>query len=234
MYNNIGLKIALLVAAIMIIVAINSCSVIGFSVGAMKDNSKPDSLQIAGFEAEKIKPVKNVKITMNDGKRFLGKYRGIHLLPREEYTQRYNAIREKSSPDFIVPKLNDNIVITLNSGEQVEREFLGFDFRNQSILLEDTSTTNSPLNLRILTKVKGSPGSQNFPSKILDKISDSDGNVYQVRDLEKLALVGQIPFSSAIAFENQDSMFLIPGEEVSRIELKNGKNAKWIGYRCGN
>jgi len=233
MYNNIELKIALLAVAIMIILTINSCSVIGFSVGAMKDNSKPDSLRIAGFEAEKIKPVKNVKITMNDGKQLRGKYRGIHLLPREEYTQRYNAIREKSSPDFIVPKLNGDIIMTLNSGKQVEREFLGFDFGNQPILLEDTSITNPLFNLRILTKVKGSPGSQNFPSRIVDKISDREGNVYQARNLEKLALEGQIPFSSAITFENQDSMLLIPGEEVSRIELKNGKNAKWIGLGIG-
>jgi hypothetical protein len=233
MFPNTELKITALAVAIMIVATINGCSVIGFTVGAMKDNSKPDSLQIAGYEAEKIKPGKNVKITMNNGRQLQGKYRGLHTLPQDVYSQRFNAIREKSSPDFIVPKLNDDIVLTLNSGNQVEREFLGFDFRNQLILLEDTSTTNSPLNLRILTKVKGNPGSQNFPSRIVDKISDREGKVYQTRDLEKLAFVCQIPFSSAIAFENQDSMFLIPGEEVSRIELKNGNNDKWIGLGIG-
>jgi hypothetical protein len=228
-------EIVALTVLIMFIPSIHGCSLIGLGFGTITDNLSADSLHTRGFDAGKITLGKTVRITTGDGQQILGHYQGIRLSFPQEYAQRYDSLREKSSPDFFLPRLNSDVELTLRSGEKEEGEFLGFDFRNQQLLLEDTITTDSVFILRILTRAKESSFSRNYTSGSVTEITDRTGEVYSVRNWEKFVLEGKIPLVSLITVENPDSIFSIPAEAVSRIDFKESKDYgfKWFLFGFG-
>jgi hypothetical protein len=231
---KMAFRTVLCLSIVVIAFVVNGCgSLIGLGVGAIIDSNKPDSLYISGWKAEKVKIGKNVGITLNDGKQLIGKYKGLELIPSEEYAQRYNETREKSLPDVILPPLGDTIGITQKSGMFIEREFLGFDYRYQPTETKGEKESSPFTPVLVTVKVKESTVAQNLSSTKLIKFSDSRGNVLVGEVLERLSSKGQIPFLSAISLENSEVQMLIPREKVLKIERENGKYAKWIGLGIG-
>lgn len=226
-------RIVLFVIAAGTVVSTSGCSLMGLGIGAVIDYSKPDSLRISGWKVDTLKPDKKIKITFQDGAQLNATYRGIERFPQNEYAQRYNFSREKSLPDVILPPLGDTIGITQKSGEFIEREFLGFDYRYQPTETWEAKERSPFTPVLVSVKVKENAVAQNLSSAKFIKVSDSEGNVLEVEVLERLAMEGKIPFLSAISLQNSDSMMLIPREKIFQIERKNSKNAKWIGLGIG-
>ena len=231
--HKILFRIVLFVITAGIVVSTSGCSLMGLGIGTLIDYSRPDSLCIPGWKVDTLKPDKKIKITFQDGAQLKAKYRGVERFPQNEYAQRYNLSREKSLPDVVLPPLGDTIGITQMSGESIEREFLGFDYRYQPTETKGAKESSPFTPVLVSVKVKENAVAQNLSSAIFIKVSDSKGNVLEGGVLERLAMEGKIPFLSAISLETSDSMMLIPREKIFEIERKNSKNAKWIGLGIG-
>jgi hypothetical protein len=230
---KIGYEIALFVVATIIVVSTSGCSLIGLGIGAVVDHSRPDSLSIPGWKAETLKPKEEIKITFQDGSQLNATYKGIERLPSNKYAQRYGFLKQQNLPGVILPPLGDTIGITRKSGESVECELLGFDYRYQPTETKGANESSPFTSVLVSLKFKGNVVAQNLSSTEFIKISDSEGNVLETEVLQRLATEGKIPFMSALSVDNSDRVMLISRETVSRIEKKNNKNAKLIGLRIG-
>jgi len=226
-------RIVLFVIAAGTVVSTGGCSLMGLGVGAAVDHSRPDSLSIPGWKVDTLKPDNEIKITFQDGAQLNATYRGIERFPQNKYAQRYNFSREQILPDVILPPLGDTIGITQKSGESIEGEFLGFDYRYQPTETKGANESSPFTPVLVSIKVKEDAVAQNLSSTKFIKVSDSEGNVLEADVLERLATLGKIPFLSAISLENSDRVMLISREKVFQIERKNSKNAKWIGLGIG-
>jgi hypothetical protein len=230
---KIGHEIVLFVVATIIVVSTSGCSLIGLGIGAVVDHSRPDSLSIPGWKAETLKPNEEIKITFQDGSQLNGTYRGIERLPSSKYAQRYSFLKQQNLPGVILPPLGDTIGITQKSGESMEGEFLGFDYRYQTTKTKGINESSPFTPLLVSLKFIGNVVAQDLSSTEFIKISDSEGNVSETDVLQNLATEGKIPFMSALSVDNSDKIMLISRETVSRIERKNDKNAKLIGLSIG-
>jgi hypothetical protein len=232
MLNRV-LLVVLLIFIWGVIFLTGGCSLMGLGIGTLIDSSRPDSTSLPGWQVDNLKPDKNIKITFLDGEQLKATYKGIELFPPNEYARRYNESLEINQPDVILPPLDDTIGITQKSGESIEREFLGFDYRYQPAETRGAKESSPFTPVLVSVKAKENAVPQNLSSAKFIKVSDSKGNVLEGDVLDKLAMEGKIPFLSAISLETSDSMMLIPREKIFQIERKNSKNAKWIGLGIG-
>jgi len=220
--------LAALALFVVIALATNGCSVIGFGVGAISDSTKPDSLTVPGWEVQTVKPGREIKLTLRNGEQLTGKFAGVDPVPQEQYAERYANFRDQRKEEVPLPALGEKINITLNSGVQGERELLGFDYQYvPAQAKKEESPSLMSLQCAISVRQSGDTTSARVLVSDIDRIVDDQGNVVQGKTLAKLASEGQIPFLCAVAIQDSTGHRQIAMEEVERIELKNRKHDKW-------
>jgi hypothetical protein len=196
----------------------SGCTAIGFGVGAAIDSSKPDYVTIPGWRAASIKRGKDIKLTKNNGEELKGEYLGLDTVAVSQYAQWYNESREKCQRDVLLPGLGDTISFTvLTRAKEYKGEFLGFD--NQYILV------------RLV--VIGGMVNEKIDMNNLERITDKNGNLIEVRKLKDLSLEGKIPVASTMTVKTNVDTIRVPIAAVSQIKIPNEKNAKWVGLGIG-
>lgn len=220
--------LAVLALFVVIALATNGCSVIGFGIGAISDSTKPDSLTVPGWEVQTVKPGREIKLTLRNGEQLTGKFAGVDPVPQEQYAERYANFRDQRKEEVPLPALGEKINITLNSGLQGERELLGFDYQYVSVKAKGEKVPShvSP-QCAISVRQPGDTTSGKVLVPDIDRIVDNEGNVVEGPTLEMLASEGQVPFLSTVAIHDLSGRRQIAMEEVERIELKNRKHDKW-------
>lgn len=225
--------VALFMAAAAIL-GISSCSVIGYTMGAIDDARKPDTSYVPSWNVKIIQPGSQIRVVLNDGDEVIGKYAGLRLVAKEKYAKRYAKYREEKEGEVFLPALGDRITITMKSGRQAEREFLGFDYQYVGMELKENIASKLAASAPIVSvREVGDTASGALFLKNIEKIVDSDGSVTEAKTLARLASEGQIPFLSGILIMKGLVATQVPADKVRQIQVANKKDAKSKGLRTG-
>lgn len=199
-------KLALIIVAVATL-ALNGCSLIGLSIGAQIDASKPDQTILPGWEVVTIKPGTAINVILKDGNRLSGKYSGLYRIPAEQYAANYSQAREQKPEGILLPALGDSINIRLFLKKAKEPEislectFEGFEHD------------------RILFKQKGRTALSDVPLSFVTKIAGSRNKIISGETIQRLILEGEIPVLSAIVVEGEVEKTLVAMDNMSQIEI---------------
>jgi hypothetical protein len=223
-----------LFVAVGMVFAANGCSVICFGLGAAVDAKSPDTTTVSALQIEKVKVGAGLRVILKNGAKVSGKYRGTDRISQEEYAEAYARFREQKQGELFLPPLGGTIAVTLHSGTQEKREFLGFDHQYVTIEPEEETPTSVVTATRLLTILTSADTTSGILAvSDIDQIFDSGGRAVDVKSIERLARANHLPVLAAIAIEDSIGSRLIPIHEVDEIGAPKKKTAKWIGLALG-
>jgi hypothetical protein len=221
MRSRVSTVLALFAATLMVL-QMNGCCILGFTVGAISDAKKPDSEAIPGWEVSTIKPGTKIGISLRDGTEISGKFRSLEQTSTAEYTSRYEEIRGQQPDGLILPTIGDTITVISKSGDQFVGEFCGFDYEVMCIRLP-----------RMTEPIKGN-------LDLVSSIIDRRGNVVEMGTIRKLTSEGEIPFLSEIVLQSEGWSYWselgevrIPLDKIYQIQVPVKKRGALTGLLVG-
>jgi hypothetical protein len=195
----------------------SGCTAIGFGVGAIIDSQKADYDTIPGWYSTSIWRGEDIRVTKKTGEELNGKYLGLETLADSQYAPLYNECRDKYKKEISLPALGDSIsIVTRESGKEYKGEFLGFDAQYIWV------------NTRMWR-----PNRQQVDMGKVDRITDQNNNLIDVKGLRDLSSEGEIPALSTVALKTNSETLHIPTAEVDQMVAPADKNAKWNGLAVG-
>ncbi len=220
--------VALILVCLLMTQALN-CTVIGYQIGSSIDNKKPDQLIIAPWELATIKIGTEISMYMQDNFLNIGEFVGVESLPADEYAKRYSEFWSSLILDFNIPKLDDAVALTLMSGDFIEGNFAGFDYRFAA--RKDELASDKAHDYYTLLIRQGDVTSKVDLNQI-EKVGGPGGYAFHGKGLMELAATKDFPIISAIAFKEDLIKELAALDDIKRIKIANEKNAKWnwMGY----
>lgn len=101
----------LLSASIFTSVLLNSCSLVGFGIGASVDSRTPETIKIGNDNIDSLELEKRVVVIKTNGETIYGRYNGIIPIYNHGYSIKYNRIQKDLSSQVLLPNLNDTLLI---------------------------------------------------------------------------------------------------------------------------
>jgi len=212
------IKIGLLISISSIFYLISSCSLIGFGIGAGVDKKKPKTNSIYKNQINTLELGSNVEIILNDRNKKYGKYGGILYEYDSGGIQEYQMIKEALADEVILPNQNDTLMIYLSnekntgklglfkgfeSGKLWYKYFYSEDFSSVELSLVDNFTVNYENNVDSV-QINNILIKQKFPNLLHLKVNTKP-----------------------------ETIEYIPLVAISKIEVTNKRNAKFIGLGVG-
>jgi len=150
-----------------------------------------------------IKPGTRILVVLNSGALVSGKFAGLAQVPPEEYAASYGKCREQMKEELMLPALGESVIIINVLGNKFEFEFLGFDY--------------GIIQIRQIGRAK----SEKAKLSSIVNISDSNGDVSEIKTINKLISEGKIPLlSSGIVVKSKVGRTQINWEDIYQIEVK--------------
>jgi hypothetical protein len=150
-----------------------------------------------------IKPGTRILVVLNSGALVSGKFAGLAQVPPEEYAASYAKCREQMKEELMLPALGESVIIINVLGNKFEFEFLGFDY--------------GIIQIRQIGRAK----SEKAKLSSIVNISDSNGDVSEIKTINKLISEGKIPLlSSGIVVKSKVGRTQINWEDIYQIEVK--------------
>lgn len=223
-----------LLAFVAVILAISGCSVIGFTIGAISDASKPDTITVPGWELELVETGRPIRVTLKNGDWVEGRFAGIAHLPEAEYVKTYGTFRDENLDELILPAWGDTIIITMKNQVEGHRQFLGFDYYYAQVREETKAISELGAGAHVVyvSVVDDTVTGQVLVSEI-EKITDKGRNQLKGEDLRWFLAQGQTPLLSAITVEGLTDTTHIPMDQVLQIEVKTKKTGAKTGFLAG-
>lgn len=205
------------------ILCIAGCTIIGLSIGAISDASKPKQVTLPGMSAETVKPGVTVELTLKDGSRRSGKFVGIKHVPVENYEQAYNRSREQRPAGVLLPALGERITVVIRSSTAKEPEkfwqtdFHGFD--------HDV--------VRMNTKV--GKERQGWALSSVSKIIDAQNHEIAGETILNLLAAGQIPVLAVpvMILQKAKESTTVAVDQIQQIQITNKRNGTLTGFLVG-
>lgn len=195
---------------------LSGCSLIGFTVGAIVDGSKPDRDSIAGQQViENIELGDSVEVVLVNGGLLEGVYIGVDTFSVTEYDQTYNEASSQIEDDIILPEVGDTVTLTIN-GYLSKAQFLGFGHKY------------------VLAKRQGDRRISMIDLDNLTSITNTRGNSVKAKIVKNLLHDGRLPSAlPALLIKDGQTTARIPIDSLKFISVETSKNSKWVGLGIG-
>jgi len=203
-----GLGVLIVIVAVLLI--IHSCSVIGFSIGAVQDASAPDRMLISGLQVHLLTPGTAVVILKKDAQKLSGKYVGLEPITIDKYAASYTQFRDELNGIPHFPALGDSFYLTIKE----KAAFVGFDYG----YIVFSHRVKAPLKIIF----------QN-----ITRLKDSSGNKVDVEPLQKFMSEYKIPCLSEIIIQEEAGRRLVRYDEIASISTPIRKKGKLTGLLIG-
>lgn len=220
---------------LLLVPLMSGCSLIGLGVGAAIDSHAPTTKNISPWEVHSVEPGENIIAYLEDGESFAGNYQGVTPLDDIDYHNKYDDFVSQLDDTCRMPILNEQVSITLKTGNKIEQKFLGFD----KIIINTDKVDVSKFNFDnpdLYCYSIGESIEEKSQRYFLFDIKKYEGN--ESKDINrsciwKMAVDGELPIRSAICITDSSQINKIGIEDVTSLEVKNSRNAKWWGLGLG-
>ncbi|MEE9441871.1 MAG: hypothetical protein V3V99_04315 [candidate division Zixibacteria bacterium] len=213
----------------------SGCSLIGLGVGAAIDSHKPKTKKIPIWAANTIKPGDQVIAHLDNGMSLSGSYRGVMVSDENEYQEKYVDWISQLEDSCRMPVFNEEVSITLKSGATIKDKFMGFDLFVTALDPRDTSRIIFH-NPDLYCYAIGTSQKENSQKYFLYDIKNYDGE--KSTDINRsciwnMAVAGSLPLRSEICVKDSIRIMNAGIDEITSLEINNGRNAKWWGLGLG-
>ena len=115
-------------AICILFISSNSCTIIGYTVGASFDRGNEESDTLNVMEINKINQGKTIELKCNDQKAYSGVYQGNKQISQDKYTDLYLQFKNNYPDDLSIPDIGDTIEIhNLKTGRLEKGRFIAFE-----------------------------------------------------------------------------------------------------------
>ncbi|UCF20110.1 MAG: hypothetical protein JSU87_01500 [Gemmatimonadota bacterium] len=193
-----------------LIVPQSACTLVGFGIGSVIDSGNKRTIRPESFAPDTIDLGKTFKLRLRDGSVVGGKYLGIEPLPDEEYAARYAVAREQRLMNVPLPEIGETVTLRMNRGDELDAEFLGFDFNS------------------VLVRKPGEFGPESLRLGDIRQFRVAGNEAIRGEALTLLLSEGALPLQSALVVQakpakgREGGRRLLPMDEVLLIEWKPG------------
>jgi hypothetical protein len=200
---------AALIAALLMILQANGCSVIGLVGGGISDLSTEKTRPVAGWDLKTVKAGTRLILLLKDGSEITGRFIALHRRAPMEYASEYVQFRGQQPEGIYLPALGDTVTIVTVSGRMIDTEFAGFDHNTVLVrALDKTEPTRTNLDL-------------------IDSIMDKEGRSLGQEKVKSLVASGDAPFLSALSLSGSEETVQVPLNHIQQIHIQRARNA-WI------
>ena len=224
--NNLPL---ILMGGLGLVCLFSGCSVIGFGIGAIKDDRTPKSKNVLISQIGELKTNDKIELVLKNGSHIQGKYAGRVFIEVESYSEKYEKSRNQLRGRIVLPEIGDSVRVEFIS-QSPDREFLTGKFLRFDF--EKVDVPDPPLRLII----EHLSGNQSWiPMKDLKTISDFKGNILLKEALINLIENGEVPCLSykGIMVLDKNTLHEIRIEDISQIRILPFRGHKWFGLVLG-
>jgi len=215
-------KLALMIVAVAAL-ALNGCSMIGLTIGASADASKPNQKAVPGSQVMTIAPGTRITIILKDGSWLSGKYFGLKPIPSEQYAAIYSQEREQKLEGILLPALGESIHI----GESVLGLYMNYEKKLEG-------TFEGLGHDRIFIKRKGRAEVFGARLSTVAKIASDRDDVISGETIQRLIIKGKIPvLTMVVVIEGKAGKTLVTMDNVSQIEIPVQKSGALTGFFVG-
>jgi hypothetical protein len=209
--------------AVIMILNLSGCTAIGFGIGSEIDNNKPDYGPVNEGKLDEVGHGRKIVVELNDSTRVLGKFVGLVKDTGDDYRQRYSRIRAELAQNIYLPPIGDTVDFRYASGSSLKGIFEGFDQKFPC----------SPCSTYVSIRPWSDEGLTREKLQFLPYLRKALGDSAETVGICRLIREGKIPLMSRITIVNADKLENYSLEKVKKVQLKNGKSAKWIGLGLG-
>jgi hypothetical protein len=170
--------------------------------GTQSKLQKPGKIIITGDQFLNVKSGTTIEVILRSGRIIKGKYYGMTPIPKEDYSERYAAHKEKYKDIAGLPELGETVTLAIKDGSQYDGDFFGFDFGA----------------IRFRKKESNMIGT--WYLNTVDCIVHKERKKIELETLKLLMREGKIPFLSAIVLRINKEESRIELDDVSQIKIE--------------
>ncbi|UCC43359.1 MAG: hypothetical protein JSU65_09445 [Candidatus Zixiibacteriota bacterium] len=217
-------------------VQLTGCSAIGYGVGRGLDNLGGDYINKPPCALESVKEGADVRVITVSDSICEGRFGGIEQSKQHEYAIRYATFqRDLLAANTGSPGIGDKSVVYLNSGDSMSGSFSGFDLlfgvNRRQPDRKRAGYTSIGRCKEVYCGAIHSTG-DSLPDRVLLQdlkyIVSKDGDTLSGERLDYLAHSGLLPLRSTVVVQQDELKSRIPIEQVSRVECRKKKQARWV------
>jgi hypothetical protein len=220
--NSIKEFLSILLLVSIIILLLNSCSVIGFLAGAVSDSNKPDSTVFYVPNLSEIKNGTPIKVDLKNGNRMAGYYLGYMHFDLIDYKKYYDDFLKTLPSDSLLPGIGEYVKIIKTDRIIDEELFLGFSADKLHLLHLDR--TDSSIQINNINKIMVTYKNIYSINTIKEFISRPDFPLYAPEKINTERKVG-------IECDDGNEYFL--PKEIDKIWVIPKKNKMQQGFFIG-
>ncbi len=148
---------------------LSSCSLIGFSIGAISDARQPDSIVVTMKNVSQLTYGKDVVVQLTNGHRVHGYFIGIQRVPTSEYAEKFKTFVKHAHLGQRTPRPGQPIVIQTENAHAITGKFLGVDKQKIYLLIPGDSIVVHPL--KTTTSIIALPERRSFSPIYLQQMA---------------------------------------------------------------
>jgi hypothetical protein len=203
-------KFAILIFLSHIILFFNSCTIIGFGVGAIIDKNRSNYHSTINEELFSISPGTIIKLITITGDTLTGIYHSTTNEYSLDYITEYNKKYEMLREQLLIPKIYDTLLISNPLGDIFKYIFLGFDYKK--IYVKSTLSNN-----KLLIKLNSNLNIKANNDTYLDHTLIN--NVFELK---------LIPMISKINIKKNKDINSIFYHNIHSIQTKSKNRKRWL------
>lgn len=194
---------------------VTGCSLIGLTAGSIVDATQKGSRTLPPTRFASFYPGDNMTLTLEDGDRIEGVYRGAARVPDQDYASRYRPWRDDDVHATGFPRLGERVSVdhpgSINGGG--EGWFRGF--AHGGIELGEKGA------VRVI------------PITGDGTLRDSRGKRIPLARVRERVEAGDVPLSTAMRIDTDSGVRVIPIDAVALVSAPSHPNAARTGFMIG-
>jgi len=115
---------------------LNSCSLVGFSMGAAVDSKTPKTTRLSYDQIDTLEFGKHLEVTKNNGDTVCGKFKGILPFYNDYFHREYDSIKNALFYQVQLPDLNDTLLIIYSRENNLKKLGIFKGFESESLWCE--------------------------------------------------------------------------------------------------
>jgi hypothetical protein len=189
---------------------LSGCTVVGLMAGLSADHLNAHRNIHATWQSPDSIPKECVvEITLTDGSKLTGQYRGVGELSTQDYTAQYNHAIEQLQDCGKLPRLSDRLKVVRKQGPTVKGRFQGF----------------GPGSV-IVSPFLGPRADVRFTE--IESFTNDQGESYDLKTIYDLMESRQLPIRTTVRLQTETVTVAIPLLEVQEFHAGPKNTHKWL------
>jgi hypothetical protein len=202
------------VGAAGMVIALNGCTIIGWTTGAMIDNTLPKQNILPPSEALAIGWKSSIEIVGTGGQVVAGYFDGFGRMPPDDYAAAYRRALSHLDTSLILPLPGDSLRMVTRNSQTLDIVFVSADTQTVRLLASSSQKT------------------QDIPYHMIRELSGVRGVIHP-DTLRQNILTHRLPNSAALAVLQHGKRVLFPLDSVLQIQVPYKARGSRIGLAVG-